>query len=116
MKPAQHGASATFPVDAAGGASDVLRARLQADILGIQRHRAVFQDVTRNSDIAYGLGLFKGGMGVPQIKELLQVPNVLPNIDYFEIGVSFDLPFHVFAVGAGMHDEHLNHGFSVFMA
>ena len=113
MKLIRHWDLATFSVDAAGGATVVFRAGLQADVLGVQSHRSVFQDVARDTHITNSLGLVKSGMGIAQVQELLQVPDVLSDINHLEIGVTFDLLFHVFAVGAGMHDEHLYHRYSV---
>lgn len=46
-------------------------------------------------------------MTVPQIKELLEVPHMLADINHLKTGIAFNLLLYELAVRAGFHYEHL---------
>ena len=105
--------SASTTVNAASCAHS-FRAWLQPYIFRIESNGTIFQNIAWNAHIADGLRLIERRMGIPKIQELFQVTNVLSDINHFEIGIAFDLLFHIFAVRAGVHYVHLYHRYGVF--
>ena len=82
---------------------------IQADVFGIEGDGPVFQDIARNTYIANGLGLVKCRVRIPEIKELLEIPDMLTDIDNLKIGITFYLFLYILAVRASMHYIHLDH-------
>lgn len=105
------------PISAAGTVDAARRAKigrtgLKAHIYRHQRHRTILADIARDAYIPYFLGLVKGRMAVAKVKELLEVPHMFADVDDLEVGIPLNLLLNIFAVRAGMHDEHLNHRYN----
>ena len=105
--------SASTAVNAASCAH-CFRTWLQTHIFRIESNGTVFPDIAWDAHITDGLRFIERRMGIPEIQKLFQVTHVLSDINHFEIGIAFDLLFHIFAVGAGVHYVHLYHSHGVF--
>ena len=85
------------------------RTGFQTDVFGIEGDGPIFQDIAWDTHVANRFRFLKCGVRIPQIQELLEVPDMFADIDYLEVGIAFNLFLYILAVRASMHYVHLDH-------